>query len=67
MQRSGLQTFARTVHSMCRLFGSYRGVIVLAVNGLNIPQERKDELIALINTIDSACSAVDLILTRYER
>jgi len=65
--RNGLATFARTVHFLCRLLGSFRGSIVAAVQASSLSVERKAELQALIGTIDTACAAIDLIMVRWER
>jgi len=66
MQRSGLGTFAKSVHGLCRLLGVFRGSIIAAVNASSLPADRKAELVALIATIDTACAAIDLIMVRYE-
>jgi hypothetical protein len=66
MKRTGLQTFARTVHSLCRLFGVFRGSIKAAISASNLSTSDKEKLLALIDTIDTACSAVDLIMVKYE-
>lgn len=66
MRRTGLQTFAHTVHKLCKLFAVFRGSITAAVAATNLSQADKDKLIALIDTVDTACSAIDLIITRSE-
>jgi hypothetical protein len=65
--RTGLQTFAKTVHKLCRLFGVFRGSIVLAVNATSLSSGDKAKLISLIETVDTACSAIDLIMIKSEK
>lgn len=66
--RTGLGRFAIIVHMMCKLFGTWRGSIIQAVNSHpTLTAEQKNQLLGLVNTIDTACSAVDVLLVRYER
>lgn len=65
--RTGLSRFAIIVHMMCKLFGTWRGSIVQAINAhQTLTTEQKTQLLGLVQTIDTACSAVDVLLVRYE-
>jgi hypothetical protein len=66
-KRTGLQTFAVTVHKLCRLFGVFRGSIKAAINASQLQSSDKANLLALVDTVDSACSAIDLIMVKYEQ
>jgi hypothetical protein len=65
--RTGLGKFAKTVHILCRLFGTFRGSIKGAINASQLDSSDKDKLLALVDTIDTACAAVDLIMVKYEQ
>lgn len=66
--RTGLGKFAIVVHSLCRLFGTWRGSIQNGINNhATLTPEQKSQLLGLVQTIDTACQAVDVLLTRYER
>lgn len=64
--RTGLGKFFRLAHAMCVLFGVWRGSIIAAINNSPATQEQKDKILALINTVDAACSAVDALRVTWE-
>lgn len=64
--RTGLGAFFKLAHGMCRLLGVWRPSIVAAINASPAPQADKDKLLGLLNAVDTACAAVDLLRPRWE-
>jgi len=51
---------------MCRLLGVWRGSIVAAINASPATAEQKANLLALLDTVDTACAAIDATRTVWE-
>jgi hypothetical protein len=64
--RTGLGRFLLLAHTLCVLFGRWRGSIIAAISASNATQEQKDQLLSLVQVIDSSCAAVDAIRTVWE-
>jgi len=64
--RTGLPRFLAIAHMMCRLLGVWRGSIVAAINASPATAEQKANLLALLDTVDTACAAIDATRTVWE-
>lgn len=65
--RTGLPRFLYLAHLLCKLFGSYRGSILAAIEASTVATaEQKAQLIALVNAVDTACAAIDAITVVWE-
>lgn len=64
--RTGLQRFLYLCHTICVLFGRYRGSIIEAINTSSASQDDKDKLLTAVNAIDVACASVDVLRVVWE-
>lgn len=64
--RTGLQKFLLLCHRICKLLGVWQASIVGAINATSLTTEQKNEIIAVISAVNTACDAMVLIMQKYE-
>ena len=64
--RTGLQTFLNLAHRFCVFFGRWEASVRAAINASSATPEQKAVLLASIDAIIAACSAVDAIRVTWE-
>lgn len=65
-QRTGFQTFLKLCHKICVLLGVWQSTIISAINATSLTTEQKNELVSLVNAVNTACDAMVQAMTRYE-
>lgn len=66
MSRSGLPTFLNLAHKFCVLLGRYEGSIRAAIAASSASDTQKAQLVAALETLKTACAAVDAIRVVWE-
>ncbi len=61
-----MQQFLKLCHRICKLLGVWQSSIIAAVNASGLDSGQKAEIIAVINTVNTACDAMVLIMQKYE-